>query len=76
MPVTHAGPVMVGITAGLPATVVSAKNLPVKREPTEDSFTKSVSRPSSPRDQSSVTTRALRLVAAIHLVSRSPSSFC
>ena len=50
---THARPVMVGMTAGMPATVVSAINRPVNRDPMNDSFTKSVSSGSSPRAHSS-----------------------
>jgi len=53
MPVTQARPVMVGTTAGMPSTVVSLIRRPVNREPMKDSFTKSVSRASSPRAHSS-----------------------
>ena len=41
VPVTQARPVIVGTTAGLPPTSVSATSLPTKRLPMNDSFTKS-----------------------------------
>src|SRR5690606_7185 len=49
VPVTQARPVMVGMTAGMPATSVVSTSRPVKLVPMNDSFTKSVCSGSSPR---------------------------
>jgi NAD(P)-dependent dehydrogenase (short-subunit alcohol dehydrogenase family) len=49
VPVTHARPVIVGMTAGMPATSVVSTRRPVKLVPMNDSLTKSWSSGSSPR---------------------------
>ena len=49
MPVTHARPVKLGSTAGIPATSVVPSRRPVNRVPMKDSFTNSVCNGSSPR---------------------------